>query len=85
LKVWSGFQSALQSSNFYPKPIPCDLHYRLKRAAAQANCGGCSCKALIANYAGFGGPSIFHYDYKRNQASIQEIRKFQLSTPIVKD
>jgi hypothetical protein len=75
----------LQSSDFDPKPIPGDLYYRLKRADAQANCRRRSCKALIANYAGFGGPSIFHYDYKRNQTSIREIRKFQFSTPIVKD
>jgi len=75
----------LQSYDFDPKPIPGDLYYRLKRAAAQANCRGRSCKALIANYAGFDALSIFHCDYKRNQTSIREIRKFQLSTPLVKD
>ncbi len=85
LQVWGGFQSALQSYDFDPKPIPGDLYYRLKRAAAQANCRGRSGKALIANYAGFGSPSIFHYDYKRNQTSVREICKFQFSTPIVKD
>jgi len=85
LQVWSGFQSVLQSCDRYPKPIPRDLYHRLKRAPTQANRRRCSCKALIANYAGFGGPSIFHYDYKRNQTSIREIHKFQLSTPLVKD
>jgi hypothetical protein len=76
LKVWSGFQSILQSSGLYPKPIPRDLYYRFKRAPAQANCRRCSCKALIPNYTGFGGLSIFHYDYQGNQTSIREIRKF---------
>jgi len=75
LKVWSGFQSALQCSNFYPKPVSRDLYHRLKRAPAQANSRQCSCKALISNYASFGHFSIFHYDYKRNQTSIREIRK----------
>jgi hypothetical protein len=85
LQVWSGFQSILQSSDLYPKPIPRDLHHCLQRASAQANRRQCSCKAFIANYAGFGGLSIFHYDYQRNQTSIREIRKFQLSTRLVKD
>jgi len=84
LKVWSGYQSVLQSSGFYLKPIPRDLYNRLKRARAQANSCRCSCKALIADYAGFGRFSIFHHDYKRNQTSVQEIRKFQLSR-LVKD
>jgi len=44
----------------------------------------CSCKALISNY-GFGRFSIFHYDYKRNQTSVREIRKFHLSTRPVQD
>jgi hypothetical protein len=83
--VWSGFQSILQSSDLYPKTIPRDLYYRLKRAPAQANLRRCSCKAFFANYSGFGSPSIFHDDYKRNQTSIREIRKFQLSTRLVKD
>ncbi|HEX9110297.1 MAG TPA: hypothetical protein VF845_02370, partial [Terriglobales bacterium] len=81
----SGFQSVLQSPGLYPKPIPRDLYHRLKRAPAQANSRQGSCKALIANYARFRGSSIFHYDYKRNQASIWEVRKFQLSTRLVKD
>src|SRR6202521_6455717 len=85
LKVWSRFQSVLQSSDLYPKPIPRDLYHRLKRAPAQANSRRCSCKALLANYAGFGGFSIFHYDYKRNQTPVREIREFQLSTRLVKD
>ncbi|MGB7822042.1 MAG: hypothetical protein WBL22_07625, partial [Candidatus Sulfotelmatobacter sp.] len=76
LKVWSGFQSILQSSGLYPKPIPRDLYHRLKRAPSQANSGRCSCKALISNYASFGRSSIFHYDYKRNQTSIREKSKF---------
>ena len=84
LQVWSGFQSTLQSRNFYPKSIPRDLYYGLKRAPAQANRRRCSGKALVANYAGFGGLSIFHYDDKGNQTSIWEIRKFQLSR-LVKD
>ncbi len=66
-------------------PITRDLYYRLKRAPAQANRRRCSCKALVANDAGFGGLSVFHYDYKRNQTSIREISKFQLSTALVKD
>ena len=85
LKVWSGFESVLQSPDLYPKPIPRDLYHRLKRAPAQANRRQCSCKTLISNYAGFGRFSIFHYDYKRNQTSIREIREFQLSTRLVKD
>jgi hypothetical protein len=85
LQVRSGFQSALQSSDLYPKPIPRDLYHRPHRAPAQANRRRCSCKAFIANDAGFGGFSIFHYDYKRNQTSVREIRKFQLSTRLVKD
>jgi hypothetical protein len=85
LKMRSGFQSVLQSCDLYTKPIPRDLYHRLKWAPAQANGRGCSDKALIANYARFGGLSIFHYDYKRNQTSIREIRKFYLSTPLVKD
>jgi hypothetical protein len=85
LKVWDGFQSVLQSSDLDPKPIPRDLYHRLQRAPAQANSRQGSCKALIANYAGFGGLSIFHYDYQRNQTSIREIRKFQLFTRLVKD
>jgi hypothetical protein len=51
----------------------------------QANSRQCSCEALISNYASFGRFSIFHYDDKRNQTSIREIRKFQLSTRLVKD
>jgi hypothetical protein len=61
------------------------LHHRPQRAPAQANRRQCACKALLANYASFGGFSIFHYDYKRNQTSIREIRKFQFSTGLVKD
>jgi hypothetical protein len=60
------------------------LYHRLKRAPAQANRRRCSYKALVANYAGFGRLSIFHYDDKGNQTSIWEIRKFQLSR-LVKD
>jgi hypothetical protein len=85
LQVRSGFQSVLQSSDLDPKPIPRDLYHRLQRAPDQANRRQCSCKALISNYASFGGFSIFHYDHKRNQTSIQEIRKLQLSTHLVKD
>jgi hypothetical protein len=85
LQIWSGFQSVLQSCDLYPKPIPRDLYHRPQRAPAQANNRRCSCKALIANYASFGGLSIFHYDYKRNQTSIREIGKFQLPTRLVKD
>ena len=76
LQVRSGLQSVLQSSGLYPKPIPGDLYHRSKRAPAQADRRQCSCKALISNYPGFGRSSIFHYDYKRNQTSIREIRKF---------
>jgi hypothetical protein len=75
LKVWSGFQSVLQSSGLDPKPIPRDLYHRPQRAPAQADRHQCSGKALISNYASFGCFSIFHYDHKRNQTSIQEIRK----------
>ena len=75
----------MQSSDLYPEPISRDLYHRLKRAPAQANSRQCSCKALIPNDARFGRFSIFHYDYKRNQTSIGEIRKFQLSTRFVKD
>jgi len=85
LKVRSGFQCALQSPDLYPKPIPRDLYHRLKRAPGQADRRQCSCKALIPNDASFGRFSIFHYDNERNQTSIQEIRKFQLSTRLVKD
>jgi hypothetical protein len=85
LQMRGGLQSLLQSCDFYPKPIPCDLYDRLQRASVQANRRRGSCKALVANDAGFGGPSIFHYDHKRNQASIREICKFQLSTALVKD
>src|ERR1700719_251478 len=82
---WSRLQSVLQSSDLYPKPIPRDLYHRLKRAPAQANRRRCSCKTLIANDAGFGGLSIIHDDYKRNQTSIREISEVQLSTRLVKD
>jgi hypothetical protein len=61
------------------------LYHRLQRTPAQANNCRCSCKALIANHAGFGGFSIFHYDYKRNQTSIREKRKFQPSASLMKD
>jgi hypothetical protein len=76
LQVWSGFQCILQSSNFYPKSVPRDLNHRPQQTPAQANNRWCSCEALIANYASFGGLSIFHHDDQRNQTSIQEIRKF---------
>jgi hypothetical protein len=85
LQVGSGRQSVLQSSNRYPKPIPRDLYHRSKRAPAQANSRQCSCEALISNYASFRCSSVFHYDYKRNQTSIREVRKLQLSTRLVKD
>ena len=85
LQVWSGFQSVLQSSDLYPKPIPRDLYHRLERAPVQANSRQCSYKALISNDASFGRFSIFHYDDKRNQTSIREIRKFQLCAALVKD
>jgi hypothetical protein len=75
LQEWSGFQSFLKSSDLYPKPIPRDLYHRLKRAPAQANSRQCSYKALISDYASLGCFPIFHYDYKRNQTSIREIRK----------
>jgi hypothetical protein len=57
----------------------------MKRAPAQANSRQCACKALISNYASFGRSSIFHYDHKRNQTSIREIRKLQLSARLMKD
>ena len=85
LQVRSGYQSVLQSSDLYPRSIPGDLYHRLQRAPAQADSGQCSCKALIANYASFGRFSIFHYDDKRNQTSIREIGKLQLSTGLVND
>jgi hypothetical protein len=75
----------LQSSDLYPKPIPRDLYHCPQRAHAQANSRRCSSKALIANYASFGGFSIFHYDYKGNQTSVREIHKIQLPTRLVKD
>jgi len=85
LKVWIGFKSVLQSSDLYPKPIPRDLYHRAKRAPAQANRRRCSCEALTSNDTRFGGSSIFHYDYKRNQTAVREIRKFQPSSRLVKD
>jgi hypothetical protein len=85
LQLWGGSQSVLQSCNLYSKPIPRDLDYRLKRASAKANGRWCSYKALIPHDPSFSGLSIFHYDYKRNQTSIREIREFYLSTPFVKD
>jgi len=45
LKVWSGFQSVLQSCGLYLKAIPRDLHHRLKRAPAQTN--GCALTATV--------------------------------------
>jgi hypothetical protein len=85
LKAWSGFQRVLHSSDLYPKPIPRDLYDRPQRAPAQADSRRCSCEALVANYAGFGGSSILHYDYKRDQTSVREIRKFHLSARLVQD
>jgi hypothetical protein len=67
------------------KSVPRDLFYRPQRTPAQANRCRRSCKALTTNYAGFGGSSIFHYDDKRNQTPVREIRKFYLSTRLVKD
>jgi len=61
------------------------LYHRLKRTPVQANRRQCSCEALIANDARFGGFSIFHYDYKRNQTSIQEIRTFYAFPHRMKD
>ncbi len=84
-QLWSGFQGILQSSNFYPKSVSRDLNHRPQRPPAQANNRWSSCKALIANYAGFGGLSIFHYDDKGNQTAIREIRKVQLLAGLVKD
>src|ERR1022692_213367 len=84
-KVWSVFQSILQSPHFYPKSVSRDLYHRPQRAPAQANHRRCSGKALLADYAGFGGSSIFHDDDKRNQTSIREIHKFQRSTRLAKD
>jgi len=75
----------LQGSNFYPKSVPRDLYHRPQRAPAQANSRRCPGKALIANYASFGGSSILHYDYKRNQTPIREIRKLQPYPCLVKD
>ena len=75
----------LKLSHLYPKPIPRDLYHRLKRAPPQANSRQCSYKAFIADNASFGRFPIFHYDDKRNQTSIREIRKFQLFTLLVKD
>jgi hypothetical protein len=85
LQLWSGFQSVLHSRDLDSKPIPRDLYHRLQRAPAQANRRWRPGKALIANDAGFGGLSIFHYHYKRNQTSIGEINKLQLASPLVKD
>jgi hypothetical protein len=85
LQVWCGFQRILQGCDFYPKSVPRDLYHRLWRTPTQADNRRCSCKALIANDASFGGFSIFHYDDKRNQTSIRKIRKLQLSTGLVKD
>jgi len=85
MKVRSGPQSLLQRRDRHSKPIPCDLHDSLKGAFVQANSSQRSGKALIANDASFGRFSIFHHDYKRNQTSIREICKFQLSTGVVKD
>jgi len=65
----------LQSSDLDPKSISRDLYHRPQRVPAQANSRQCSGKALTSNYASFGCFSIFHYDHKRNQTSIQEIRK----------
>jgi hypothetical protein len=83
-QVWGGFQSVFQSSKLHPKSIPRDLYHCLKRAPVQADSRGRSCKALFADHAGFGGSSIFHYDYKRNETSVREICKFHLSR-LVKD
>ena len=83
--MWSGFQSILQCSNFYPKSVSRDVYHRPQRAPAQANGRRRTCEALIADYAGFGGSSILHYDDQRNQTPVREIRKFQLSTRLVKD
>jgi hypothetical protein len=85
LQVWCGFQRFLQGCNFYAKSVPRDLYHRLQRPPIQADNRRCSCKALIANDASFGGFAIFHYDDKRNQTSIREIRKLQPSTGLVKD
>jgi hypothetical protein len=85
LQVWSGCQSILQSSGLYPKTIPRDLYHGLQRAPAQANRGHGSSETLVANDASFGRFSIFHYDDKRNQTSIGEVGKFQLSTRLVND
>jgi len=85
LQVWSGFQGILQSPDFYPKSVPRDLDHRPQRTAAQANRSQCSCKAFIADYASFGGLSVFHYDHEGNQTSIQKIRKLQLSPRLVQD
>jgi hypothetical protein len=68
-----------------PIAIPSDLYHRLQRAPAQANSRWCAGKAFVADYAGFRGIPIFHYDYQRNQTSIREMRKFQLPPSLVKD
>jgi len=57
----------------------------MKRTPTQANGRQCASEAFISNYASFDRSSIFHYDYKRNQTSIREIRKFHLPTGLVKD
>jgi len=85
LKVRIGFEIVLQSSDLYPEPISRDLHHRPKRARLQANRRRCPCKALPSNDTGLGGSSILHYDYKRNQTAVQEIRKFQPCRRLVKD
>ena len=84
LQTWSGLQRILQGRNFYPKSVPRHLYYRPQRASAQANRRWSSAKALVANYPSFGRLAIFHYDHKRNQTSIQEIRKLQLCARFVK-
>jgi len=69
-QVWSGFQSILQSPNSYPEPVARNLYHPAQWAPGQANGRLCSGEPLIANYAGFRGSSVLHYDYKRNQTSI---------------
>jgi len=85
LQVWSGLQRLLQSADFYPKSVPRDLYHRPQQAPAQANRRRRSREALIANYARFGGSSILHYHYKRDQPSIREVGKLQPSARLVKD
>src|SRR5580704_552087 len=75
----------LQGSNLDPKSIPGDLYHRPQRAPAQTNRRRRSSKALIANHPSFGGLSVFHYDYKRNQTSIREVCKLHSSTRLVQD